>query len=975
LQTDPSGNDQNSGSAVAKHTFASNLDLQPGEVDQVARIAGSDQKTVALLRQFEGSPLPAQLPRASDFATVPAAALTAFGTALVATRQRAVDAARSQSVTAPPVNPPAITAPPAILPPITAPPLNPPPVTAPPVAVQAAAAPPVAAAAPPVAAAPPAVDLAPPPVAAGHVESPAHVPTSIGRAQVPPPPGAQVPPPGAAVAPMPRPVPVAEAAATPIPPAPGPGQAITPAGGFRVESASVDIGAVAVAQRQIDLNTAIVALKGFQTHVSATPIGMLNLEKVEMSPEGIERGELVATIPLAPRETTAVVQKEWSVTTSEFTSIVTDSLENVSETGVTENTELAQSTTSQVSHSNQFNINATVSGSCPWVTATVTTSFGTQDAMSKATTESQKHAKQTTQNASSRVKQEHKTTISTTTVTGSSETTTRSLENPSDTDPMRIDYFSMMRKWRVRLYRYGLRMTYDIAIPEPGATLRELFAQIAYFEDQLNQPFSFDLKPGDITRDNYLQKAADFGASVPAPPLASQSVRLGGAVSGLGALGDDEGYHFFEVPFDIPDGFELTGAVLDAMIGNVNSDPPRNFIVFGYGQPPGLGNNGQASFVVDLTAAVNFMTGATGSQKIVYFLQNVDAAAVTFVLTYIPTDEAMAQWQMAVWQALHDAARDAFYAQQSGYAQQRDALRAKLNVDTLTLRREENDEIMKGVLRWLLGPSFDFMPPEVINVFVKSGGDLSHGISFTGNETSISSSMWTTMFQYEEMVKFINEAIEWENVLYFLYSYFWDVPPAWDFIRQIQHPDAIRQAFLRAGSARVVLPVRKGYEQAWLSFVELGSFGTQLPSNHPYMTIAQEIQAYDDTNYPDIPPANPGSVPVEPTDMAAAASTATLAASTSPVTVPVDNTQNFLVGARVTIDDFDSGVQEAQTVLAVPDATHITVAALTNAHDGSVQPFPVVQPGENGVVIAEWSEYTPTSGIDIAVTSNLATIA
>jgi hypothetical protein len=51
------------------------------------------------------------------------------------------------------------------------------------------------------------------------------------------------------------------------------------------------------------------------------------------------------------------------------------------------------------------------------------------------------------------------------------------------------------------------------------------------------------------------------------------------------------------------------------------------------------------------------------------------------------------------------------------------------------------------------------------------------------------------------------------------------------------------------------------------------------------------------------------------------------------------------------------------------------VAALTNAHDGSVQPFPVVQPGENGVVIAEWSEYTPTSGIDIAVTSNLATIA
>ena len=31
--------------------------------------------------------------------------------------------------------------------------------------------------------------------------------------------------------------------------------------------------------------------------------------------------------------------------------------------------------------------------------------------------------------------------------------------------------------------------------------------------------------------------------------------------------------------------------------------------------------------------------------------------------------------------------------------------------------------------------------------------------------------------------------------------------------------------------------------------------------------------------------------------------------------------------------------------------------------------------GSSGVLIAEWFEYTPTSGVDIAVTSNLATIA
>ena len=49
-------------------------------------------------------------------------------------------------------------------------------------------------------------------------------------------------------------------------------------------------------------------------------------------------------------------------------------------------------------------------------------------------------------------------------------------------------------------------------------------------------------------------------------------------------------------------------------------------------------------------------------------------------------------------------------------------------MDTLTLRREENEEIMKGVLRWLLGPTFDFMPADVVNLFQSQPGvDLPHG--------------------------------------------------------------------------------------------------------------------------------------------------------------------------------------------------------------------------------------------------------
>jgi hypothetical protein len=49
----------------------------------------------------------------------------------------------------------------------------------------------------------------------------------------------------------------------------------------------------------------------------------------------------------------------------------------------------------------------------------------------------------------------------------------------------------------------------------------------------------------------------------------------------------------------------------------------------------------------------------------------------------------------------------------------------------------------------------------------------------------------------------------------------------------------------------------------------------------------------------------------------------------------------------------------------------LMVQRLDHAHDGSTVPVPVVLPGEKGTVIAEWYEYTPNSGTDIAVTSPL----
>ena len=349
----------------------------------------------------------------------------------------------------------------------------------------------------------------------------------------------------------------------------------------------------------------------------------------------------------------------------------------------------------------------------------------------------------------------------------------------------------------------------------------------------------------------------------------------------------------------------------------------------------------------------------------------------------VPTQQAGLQRQNDAYAAIYNAAQSSYYTQQQSLATEIDTLQKELDaVDTLTLRREEHDEIMKAVLRWLLGGQVDaFMPSAVAALFANSpDANIVDGVAFTGADTGLSGSDWSLVAQYEDVVSFVNEATQTgTDIIYFLYSYFWDAPQSWEFISQLQHPDATRQAFLRAGSARVVLSVRKGWEVAWTNFVATGDPNSAAP--HPYLTIAQQIQDYDSTNYPGIPapdPNNPNPLDTDSTSPVGTTCAQAVAAQKTPVTLEVADSTGFVAGAVAIIDSFASGVQESQTITDVPKGQSvITVSALANAHapSGADASFPVVQAGSKGLLIGEWFEYTPTSGTDIAVTSNLATIA
>jgi hypothetical protein len=175
----------------------------------------------------------------------------------------------------------------------------------------------------------------------------------------------------------------------------------------------------------------------------------------------------------------------------------------------------------------------------------------------------------------------------------------------------------------------------------------------------------------------------------------------------------------------------------------------------------------------------------------------------------------------------------------------------------------EREEIMRWVLRWLFGPIFD-IPPWYLEILFQGYPDPANPKPTEyayPDVTALSADSWQSIINFGEMIKYIHHAIEWENVLFFAYPYFWDTVRNWPFKRFLMHPDPIHREFLRSGSMRVVLTIRPGFEKSFAMLYQTGDPTgdptTAPPWGIPYVTIAEEMRNFAMTNYEGIPPANP----------------------------------------------------------------------------------------------------------------------
>ncbi|MEV4897349.1 hypothetical protein AB0K48_49225, partial [Nonomuraea sp. NPDC055795] len=381
-------------------------------------------------------------------------------------------------------------------------------------------------------------------------------------------------------------------------------------------------------------------------------------------------------------------------------------------------------------------------------------------------------------------------------------------------------YRWLNKVYDAQVFNYGQRMMFDFVVPEPAAFYLYGLVENPPQDSELVKPApptvaGNPLTPAQIDAGTYGPLLARYRVTdaPPQPPelrTASFFAKYdGGNYTSTGAAGKVE----------IPEGYRAYRATVQAThiwAADIQLHPFQ--IVFDgkmYDFHDTWGSQGGPTSWLEKDASVSISVAA-----------NAWAVAIDVDCKLSP--EAYASWQHAAFDAIIAA-----YQQQLAEYNERKAQRELERSSTqqfgrnpLANRRVERDELKKWVIMMLA------KQPEL-------------------NLDSFKSPTGAPVLDLDKAnangryIRFLENAFEWQNMLYVFYPHLWGRRARWVPALNVTDPDPDFAAFLRAGAARVQVPVRPGFERAVAYFVHTGNVwdGNDVPTveDELYVPIIDEI--------------------------------------------------------------------------------------------------------------------------------------
>jgi hypothetical protein len=419
---------------------------------------------------------------------------------------------------------------------------------------------------------------------------------------------------------------------------------------------------------------------------------------------------------------------------------------------------------------------------------------------------------------------------STTTITEFEEKYSHGFDNTKGAGHISGYYQWIDKVMQAQVYNYGKRLLFDVTVPEPGTNFILTQTKATDQGQSLVKPTPFPLTADQMDDANYTAWGAQYqvtGMEPPPPPVKTVSKAYDGTI----APGPHESSKSDSLAID--DGYRAKYALWQRS--------HMGWVVDGEHWRAIIGSNW-----IDAFGPVEYvdMSGEIGSVPFAYEAYQVEMLAATVEIFCERTERAYAAWQLKV----HAAITQGYQAKLQEYEQM--LAQAKAAAGTVIAGRNPEfnarlvtTELRRQCLALITAQQFDAF----------GALELSSQGYAQPNLTAAAAQM--------PYVRFFEQAFEWEHIIYFYYPFFWGWKDAWRNHMLLDDVDPQFGDFLRAGAARVVFPVRPGFEAAVVHYLETGEIWNGGPppdiSSSLYVPIIKEIQEATGAPGSEVPVGDP----------------------------------------------------------------------------------------------------------------------
>jgi hypothetical protein len=352
---------------------------------------------------------------------------------------------------------------------------------------------------------------------------------------------------------------------------------------------------------------------------------------------------------------------------------------------------------------------------------------------------------------------------------------------------------------RVELRHYGTRMMIEFHVPEPSLSLYER-AAVQSVRQKLPP---FKASPSGIHPSNYMCLAQRYGASDVEPPPTLFIETGWGWTSTTNESEDQWGEDQFTSTIKIPDGYRpIWAKVAWSALQGTTANEEFNFAFSVGGKSQDNEHTVRTYDGIVLKLGDSWPQGVPVSGRIRGAWDGTMYVQVT--LHCERTAEALDAWRLRTWQALR-----------AGYE--------------VMDRKQAEDEQQQSFERNLTGPSLGEGPAarnriiertELQKWAIKSMRRVPQNFNAVEQVGEFQEINPVNADAQAPIVRFYEDAFEWENMNYFFYPYHWARRPSWRMRTSAEAVDPQHQAFLEAGAARVIVPVTPGFEDKVTWFLD-----------------------------------------------------------------------------------------------------------------------------------------------------------